>query len=139
MPPRFAFWTILLDGQPTAFRARKPEELLPTLKQLQSTSPGAIMRWFSHGKLWASPEEALEARARRPATEERRGAEWRPGGKHQDPRDRFKRDGAAASAKQKPRPERRVPRDAPARPGHPARPGRPGRGTSPSTSPFKKR
>jgi hypothetical protein len=30
MPPRFAYWTILVDEQPTAFRAKEAEELLPT-------------------------------------------------------------------------------------------------------------
>ncbi len=29
MPPRFVFWTLLIDGKPTAFRARDREELLP--------------------------------------------------------------------------------------------------------------
>ena len=35
MPPRYAYWTILVDGGPTAFRAAEPDELLPTLKRLQ--------------------------------------------------------------------------------------------------------
>ena len=34
MPPRYAYWTILIDDKPTAFRAREQEELLPTLNQL---------------------------------------------------------------------------------------------------------
>jgi hypothetical protein len=106
MPPRFAFWTIILDGQPTAFRARERETLLPTLKQLQSRNPDAVMKWFARGRLWESPAEArrqppISHHGRR-ATE-RRGPEWRPGGQHVDPRFRSKN-----------------------RPGEPQRPHRPG-------------
>ena len=32
MPPRFAYWTILVDGQPTAFRAAEVDELLPDVE-----------------------------------------------------------------------------------------------------------
>ncbi len=112
MPPRFAYWTILLDGQPTAFRARKQEELAPTLRQVRSTNPGASMKWFAHGRLWESPEEALSARARRPAPGEHRSAQWRPGGQHQDPRARFDAKRAARNTRQEPRPAQRDPRDA---------------------------
>jgi hypothetical protein len=28
MPPRYAYWTILIDGKATAFRAKESEELL---------------------------------------------------------------------------------------------------------------
>jgi hypothetical protein len=107
MPPRFAFWTILLDGQPTAFRARQQEELLPTLTQLRRTNPGAVMKWFARGRLWESPEEALDARALPPAQRERRSPEWRPGGKHQDPRARFSKPAGSTTPggdKRKPRP-----------------------------------
>jgi len=90
VPPRFAYWTILLDGQATAFRARTREELFPTLKQLQAVNPGAEMRWVSHGRLWESPEQALAARRRGRRPEETRGPGWRPGGQHKDPRARFK-------------------------------------------------
>ena len=31
MPPRYAYWTILIDNKTTAFRARDREELVPTL------------------------------------------------------------------------------------------------------------
>jgi tetratricopeptide (TPR) repeat protein len=58
MPPRYTYWTIILDGQPTAFRAADRETLLPTLKQLQSKNPGASLKWFARGKVWDSPEEA---------------------------------------------------------------------------------
>ena len=36
MPPRYSYWTILAGGLPTAFRAAVREELLPTLRQIQS-------------------------------------------------------------------------------------------------------
>jgi hypothetical protein len=120
MPPRFAFWTILLDGEPTAFRARTQAELVPTLTQLRSRNPGAVMKWFARGRLWESPEEAhRDAEARRRPPLEKRGAGWRPGGQHQDPRERFK--GAKGA-----RP--------PARPGRSPRPaGRDRPGAAPGT------
>jgi hypothetical protein len=97
MPPRFTYWTIILDGQPTAFRAAEREQLLPTLKQLQTKNPDAVLKWFAHGRVWESPEELwrLKAKARetaRDAAAERRGRGWRPGGEHKDPREKFKRE-----------------------------------------------
>jgi hypothetical protein len=88
MPPRFVYWTILIDGKPTAFRARDHEELLPTLNQLKRTNADVAMRWFAHGRLWDSPE-AQRAAASRPKVQEKRGRDWRPGGDHKDPRARF--------------------------------------------------
>ncbi|HZI81408.1 MAG TPA: hypothetical protein VFD69_17935 [Vicinamibacterales bacterium] len=90
MPPRFAYWTILVDGLPTAFRAAEREELLPTFKRLQEKHPDAAMRWFSRGQLWDSPEAARAALldARRPPGPPR-GRDWRPGGEHRDPRQKF--------------------------------------------------
>ena len=94
MPPRYAYWTIMAGGLPTAFRAVEREELLPTFNRLKDKHPDAEMKYFARGRLWSSPEEAqrdAEARragARRPA--ERRGRDWRPGGEHQDPRQKFK-------------------------------------------------
>src|SRR3990172_8942082 len=89
MPPRFVYWTIIIDGTPTAFRAYNREELLPTLRQLQGTQPSATLKYFSRGRLWESETEARAAL--RPEREpERRGRDWRPGGVHKDPRDRFK-------------------------------------------------
>jgi len=90
MPPRYAYWTIILDGKPTAFRARTEEELLPTLRQLQSRHPDAVMRWFSRGRLWNSQDEERLARSARQTPREPRGRDWRPGGTHEDPRARFK-------------------------------------------------
>ena len=71
--------------------------MLPTLKQLQSKNPAAVLKWFAHGRLWESPEEVwqvkLKAReAAREASEERRSRSWRPGGEHKDPREKFKKE-----------------------------------------------
>ena len=96
MPPRHHYWTIILEGKPTAFRAHTQEELLPTLRQLQARHPDAVMKWFARGRLWESQEEERAdaiASAGRPATRpagERRARDWRPGGEHKDPRERFK-------------------------------------------------
>jgi hypothetical protein len=89
MPPRHTYWTIILEGKPTAFRAHTEDELLPTLKQLQAKHPDAVMRWFARGKLWHSPDEERLARMARTAKRENRGRDWRPGGTHRDPRERF--------------------------------------------------
>ena len=94
MPPRFAFWTILIDNVPTAFRAREQEELLPTLSQLRRKNSNVTLKWFARGRLWDSPEAAHQEEAQhRPA--EKRGRDWRPGGVHKDPRDRFKKKNQA--------------------------------------------
>jgi hypothetical protein len=58
-----------------------------------------VMKWFARGRLWETQEaEQADASARRrpPAGArpsgggEGRGRDWRPGGEHKDPRDRFK-------------------------------------------------
>jgi hypothetical protein len=91
MPPRYAYWTILIDQKPTAFRAREREELLPTFHQLGRKNPDVVLKWFARGRLWESPEEA-QAAQRAPKTPlEKRGHAWRPGGEHRDPRERFKK------------------------------------------------
>jgi hypothetical protein len=114
MPPRYAYWTILIDDKPTAFRARDQAELLPTLQQLKRTNPNALMKWFARGKLWDTPEQAQWASRHLPKQSERRGRDWRPGGDHRDHRDR--------SPRSQPRPDR------------PAKDARP-----PSPPKFKKR
>ena len=91
MPPRFAYWTILIDNAPTAFRARDPEELAPTLAQLKRTNQNVAMKWFARGRLWESKEQEHEDFIRG-KTEERRGRDWRPGGDHKDPRARFDKE-----------------------------------------------
>ena len=119
MPPRHAYWTIIVDDQPTAFRAHDAEELEPTLNRLKEKHPSAVMRWFERGKLWDSrdaaraegfgrgerrwegprPErpDAPEAgptregrRRERDAEEKPRDRTWRPGGDHRDPRQKYK-------------------------------------------------
>jgi hypothetical protein len=105
MPPRHAYWTILIGNAPTAFRARERDELLPTFERLRAKQPDAVMRWFERGRLWNSPDEA-----RLPAIgpREKRGAGWRPGGTHRDPRERFKggpRDKGQRTKDKGPRPK----------------------------------
>lgn len=58
MPPRYAYWTILIDDRPTAFRARDKAELMPTFNQLRRTNTDVVFKWFSRGRLWETPEEA---------------------------------------------------------------------------------
>ena len=155
MPPRFAYWTIILDGAPTSFRTKERDEILPLFNQLKAKNPAALLKWFSGGRLWDSPEQAKEVRdvekvrrfreersqetkeqreleeremgafrekhgrpadgsdqqvpassdsgSRRSAPRaeddrprgdyprpDRRGKDWRPGGEHRDPRDKYK-------------------------------------------------
>jgi hypothetical protein len=99
MPPRFAYWTILIGDQATAFRAKEAEELLPTLNRLKERHPAAVMMWFQSGRLWRSRGEAQDAAvaARREEAQKKRAAEqpprdrkWRPGGAHRDPRQKYK-------------------------------------------------
>src|SRR5215204_6323185 len=117
MPPRYAYWTILVDNLPTAFRATTREDLQPTFEQLRRKNPTAVMRWFARGTLWDSPEHA--ARAGR-EDGERRVKGWRPGGDHRDPRERFELERKAKNAAR--RQERfdqkvqRAPEDADTRP-----------------------
>ena len=65
MPPRFSYWTILVDNQPTAFRAAEIEDILPTLNRLKVKQPTAELRWFQQGQLWNTPLEAREALEKR--------------------------------------------------------------------------
>jgi hypothetical protein len=120
------YWTILIDNQPTAFRAANREDLLPTLHQLQRKSTNVVMKWFARGKVWDSPEaERVAQTVARP--QEKRGRDWRPGGTHKDPRDRFKkknRPERAWSDKPDLRPDRE--KLGPPREAHPWTPKRPG-------------
>jgi hypothetical protein len=61
MPPRYAYWTILVDNQPTAFRASAKDDLLPTFNRLKAKDSSAVMMWFQNGKLWPSRVDAQEA------------------------------------------------------------------------------
>ena len=106
MAKRFTCWVIVTGSQATAFRARNPEDLIPTLKQLQRTQPDSVMKWFERGKLWNSPEDAMaDLRAERDQKPPSRGEGWRPGGEHKDPRAQYQltRDQKRARFKQRQR------------------------------------
>jgi hypothetical protein len=102
MPPRHAYWTILVDDQPTAFRAHDAGELEPTLNRLRERHPSAVMKWFERGKLFDSRDQAREQglgkgerrwegpRPDRSHDERPRDRKWRPGGEHRDPRQQYK-------------------------------------------------
>ena len=102
MPPRHAYWTILVDDQPTAFRAHDAEELIPTLNRLKQKHSSAVLKWFERGHLWDSRDDARakglghgERRweGPRPDRSEQsppRDRNWRPGGDHRDPRQKYK-------------------------------------------------
>jgi hypothetical protein len=119
VPPRFAYWTILIDNQPTAFRASDQAELLPTLNQLKRTNPNAQMKWFARGKLWDTPEQAQWAGRNLPKQTERRGRDWRPGGQHKDPRARPKGPRASHGDSRAPHKDSRAPHKAPRAAGPP--------------------
>jgi hypothetical protein len=91
MPPRYAYWTILIDGQATAFRAGDREELLPTFNQLARKNPDIVMKYFARGRLWDTPEQAQWAATQMVKERRPRDRDWRPGGNHKDPRARFTR------------------------------------------------
>ena len=96
MPPRYAYWTILAGGLPTAFRAAERDELLPTFRRIQEKHPDAEMKYFARGRLWESREAGQAFHDQRGAQAagrprgQRRGRDWRPGGEHRDPRQKFK-------------------------------------------------
>lgn len=89
MAKRFSCWVIVAGASPTAFRARRAEDLLPTLRQLQRTQPDVAMKWFDRGRFWNSPEEAEDALKARRQAAAGRGRDWRPGGSHVDPRAKY--------------------------------------------------
>ena len=108
MPPRYSYWTIIAGGLPTAFRAAEKDELLPTFTRIKHKHPDAEMKWFARGKLWDSPESARSANRRvegpssRPSTPPR-GREWRPGGEHRDPRQKYRDAKTARNVEQRKR------------------------------------
>lgn len=65
MPPRYAYWTIIVDNQPTAFRSAAVDDLMPTFNRLRAKHPDAVLKWFQNGRLWDSQREAREAQERR--------------------------------------------------------------------------
>ena len=44
MPPRHAYWTILIGDAPTAFRAHDRADLVPTFERLRQKQPGVTMK-----------------------------------------------------------------------------------------------
>ena len=75
MPPRHAYWTILVGDSPTAFRAADRADLLPTFERLKQKHPDVVLKWFARGQLWESQEaqRAAERPARPTADREGRG------------------------------------------------------------------
>ena len=130
MPPRFAYWTILIDDKPTAFRARDQQELLPTVAQLKRKNEHVELKWFAQGRLWDSPEAQYAAGRRPQPPAEKRGDDWRPGGQHKDPRARFDKE-AQRRKKREQRAEWNASRPADARRDRDA-PSAPPRGDRPS-------
>jgi len=132
MPPRYVYWTILIDNKPTAFRAREQAELLPTFNQLRRTNPDIALKWFAHGRLWDSPEQADWARRNTLVPREKRGPDWRPGGRHEDPKARYARKkprspdrgSPDASAARRSSEGSRPPRSTGRRPSRPSKPRR---------------
>jgi hypothetical protein len=98
MPPRYAYWTILVDDQATAFRAGSQEDLMPTFKRLKEKHPSATMMWFQNGKLWPSRIDAQEAMRAR-GEMGRRGDERQGGFRDRErrPSDRSVRDSNAGA------------------------------------------
>ena len=115
MPPRYAYWTILIDNTPTAFRAREREELLPTLQQLRRTNKDVVMKWFARGRLWESREEERDSWQRRKTpvgvTPERHGAKASASGSREPLRGAKTPSNSAGSGAPAQGKERRAPRD----------------------------
>lgn len=102
MPPRHAYWTIIVDGAPTAFRAALPDDLQATFNRLKEKHASAAMKWFQAGRLWDSKDEAhtklregyrvgKDGELIAPEGRERRDYGWRPGGAHEDPREKYQK------------------------------------------------
>jgi hypothetical protein len=142
MPPRYAYWTIIAGGLPTAFRAAAREELLPTFQRIKQKHADAQMKYFARGKLWESQEAARTAETRKGT----RDRDWRPGGDHRDPRQKFidaKKQRNAANRKERwerkntPRRERKpwIRSQGTEEPKQPPRPRGPNREPNPSEDP----
>lgn len=83
MPPRYVYWTIIVDGQPTAFRSGSLEDIMPTFNRLKEKQPTAELKWFQNGQLWASRHDAqdfMRARGERGRSKDpRQGGDQRSG------------------------------------------------------------
>ncbi len=90
MPPRYVYWTIIVDGQPTAFRSGSLEDIMPTFNRLKEKQPAAELKWFQNGQLWPSRHDAqdfMRARGERGRAKDPRQAGVRdPGSGTRDPR-----------------------------------------------------
>jgi hypothetical protein len=84
MPPRYAYWTILVDNQPTAFRASSQEDLMPTFNRLKLKHPAAKMMWWQNGKLWESRLDAQQAMHARGEMGRRGDVRQRPGERREE-------------------------------------------------------
>jgi hypothetical protein len=82
---RTAYWTIVMEGRPTAFRAGEREDLVPTLKQLQNRHPDTHLMWFQNGRYWRTPLDAVRPRVQRRPFDRQRDAR-RPGLRGRGPR-----------------------------------------------------
>lgn len=60
MPPRYAYWTIIVDGQPTAFRSGSLEDIQPTFNRLKAKNPTAELKWWQNNQLWPTRKDAQE-------------------------------------------------------------------------------
>ncbi|MDP2389545.1 MAG: hypothetical protein Q8N52_04390 [Acidobacteriota bacterium] len=54
------YWTIIVDGQPTAFRSGSLEDIMPTFNRLKEKQPNAELKWFQNGQLWPSRHDAQD-------------------------------------------------------------------------------
>src|SRR2546423_1660025 len=64
MPPRHTYWTIIVGNQPTAFRSATQDELLPTLRQLQSKHADAVMMWYARAQAGGARQAGVLSRSR---------------------------------------------------------------------------
>ncbi len=110
MPPRYAYWTILVDNQPTAFRAGSKEELMPTFNRLKQKSPTAEMKWWQNGKLWDSRLDAQEAMLAR-GEMGRRGDERQSGFRSREGMNEWRPAGSGGRRESKDAPRPSAPRE----------------------------
>ena len=80
MPPRYAYWTILVGDCRPRFARRSARICCRPSSGCKQKHPDVVMKWFARGQLWESPEaqRAAERPARPPADRERRGRSGGP-------------------------------------------------------------
>jgi len=83
------YWTIIVDGQPTAFRSGSLEDIMPTFNRLKEKQPTAELKWWQNGQLWPSRHDAqdfMRARGERGrAKDPRQAADRGPGSEARGP------------------------------------------------------